>query len=192
MPLTIVTREHMPDSFWMLYFWEKSLQKRNHSVAKFVCASKPFPRDIAGKRFKVLIINACGEKSTNLLASQKLQFATDSENDVKNVGKWWTLMLHENAQFLFQNLQNAWIDSFNWFAFWSLPAFWVFNECVLRIWPRKNAARDIYATPKFWHKIQDSQKSVEYLLNRPRVLLTKTFLQLWDVLKLVYNAHSWP
>ena len=44
------------------WLWEKSLEKRNHSVAKFVCASKPFQRDIAGKRFKVLIINSCGEK----------------------------------------------------------------------------------------------------------------------------------
>ena len=44
------------------WLWEKSLEKRNHSVAKFVCASKPFHRDIAGKRFKVLIINSCGEK----------------------------------------------------------------------------------------------------------------------------------
>ena len=56
------TRKHIADSSWMLGFWEKSLEKRNHSVAKFVCASKPFQRDIAGKRFKVLIIDACGEK----------------------------------------------------------------------------------------------------------------------------------
>ena len=133
-----------------------------------------------------------GEKSTKVLASQKPQFATDSQIDVKNWEKWWTLMLHENAHFLFQNFQNAWIDFFNWFTCWSLSAFWVFDECVLRIWPRKNAARFIYATPKFWHKIQDSQKSVEYLLNRPRLDLTKSFLQLWDVLKVVYSAHSWP
>ena len=44
------------------WLWEKSLEKTNHSVAKFVCASKPFHRDIAEKRFKVLIINSCGEK----------------------------------------------------------------------------------------------------------------------------------
>ena len=35
-----------------------------------------------------------------------------------------------------------------------------------------------YATPKFWHKIQDSQKSVEHLLNRSRVALGKSFFQL--------------
>ena len=57
---------------------------------------------------------------------------------------------------------------------------------------KKNAGWDFYATPKFWHKIQDLQKSVEYLLNRPRLPLTKSFLQLRDVLKLVYNTHSWP
>ena len=133
-----------------------------------------------------------GKKSTKVLASQNPQFATASGIDVKNWGKWWILMLHENAQFLFQNFQNAWIDSFNWFTFRSLLAFLVFNECVLRIWPRKNAAPVIYATPKFWHKIKDLQKSVEYLLNRPRLDLTKSFLQVWDVLKVGYNAHSWP
>ena len=42
--------------------WWKKFRKRNHSVAKFACASKPFQRDITGKSFKVLIINARGEK----------------------------------------------------------------------------------------------------------------------------------
>ena len=171
--------------------WKK-FWKRNHSVAKFACASKPFQRDITGKSFKVLIIMHVRKKSTKVLASQNPQFATASGIDVKNWGKWWILMLHENAQFLFQNFQNAWIGSFNWFTFCSLLPFLVFDECVLRIWPRKNAAPNYYATPKFWHKIQDLQKSVEYLLNRPRLDLTKSFLQLWDVLKLVYYTHSWP
>ena len=52
----------MPNSSWIFDFWEKSFEKRNHSVAKFGCASKPFQRDITGKRFKMLIINACGGK----------------------------------------------------------------------------------------------------------------------------------
>ena len=52
---------HIVGKTWNLFVF-KSFEKRNHSVAKFVCASKPFQRDIAGKRFKVLIFNACGEK----------------------------------------------------------------------------------------------------------------------------------
>ena len=55
------SRKGMLVSSWMLVFWEKSVEKRNH-CSKVCCASKPFERDIAKKRFKVLIINACEEK----------------------------------------------------------------------------------------------------------------------------------
>ena len=127
--------------------------------------------------FKVLIF-VVGKKSTNMLACEQTHFATDSQIDVENCRKWWILMLHQNCSFWLKNLQNAWIHSLNWFTSYSHSTFSVFDECVLRIWPGKNAARVYSATPKFWHKIRDSEKSVEYLLNRPRLDLTKSFLQL--------------
>ena len=34
------------------WYREKSLEKRKHTVTKFVCATKLFERDIAGKRFR--------------------------------------------------------------------------------------------------------------------------------------------
>ena len=119
-------------------------------------------------------------------------FATISQIDVKNLEIWWIFMHRENAEFWFTKFQNVWIHSLKRSTFKSRLAFLVSEKRVLRIWLWKNAGRGVYATPKFWHKIQDLQKSVEYLLNRPRLALTKTFLQLWDVLKLVYNTHSWP
>ena len=64
----------------------KVSKRRNPYVAKFVCASKPFQRDIAGKRFKVLIFNACGKKVHRILAYHKPEVATFLWNDVKNDG----------------------------------------------------------------------------------------------------------
>ena len=90
------SRKDMLVSSWMLVFWEKSLEKRNHSVAK--CVVHPnllnviLPKNVS----KCWSLMHVGKKSTNVLASQKLQFATDSQNDVKNWGKWWILMLHQN------------------------------------------------------------------------------------------------
>ena len=107
-------------------------------------------------------------------------------------GKWWILLLRENAEFWFKDVQNAWIHFWNRFTFKSHSSFLVFENALSESDPKKNAGWDIYTTPKFWHKIQDLQKSVEYLLNRPRLALTKIFLQLWDVLRLVYNTQSWP
>ena len=186
------TQKREVKSSWVLGFCEKSFEKETilqqcllvHPNLSYVI----LPENVS----KCWSLVHVGKRSTKVLASQKPEFATDSEIDVKNWGKWWTLMLHENAQFLLETFQSARIDSFNWFTFWSLSAFWVLDECVLRIWPRENAAPNFDATPKFWHKIQDSQKSIEYLLNHPRLPLTKSFLQLWDEFKVVYNAHSWP
>ena len=117
--------------------------------------------------FKVLIF-VVGKKSTNMLACEQTHSATDSQIDVKNFRKWWILLLHQNCSFWLKNLQNAWIHSLNWFTSYSHSVFSVLDECVLRIWPRKNAICFYYATPKFWHKIQDSQKCVDILLNRSR------------------------
>ena len=44
-----------------IIWWSKKSRKKKLFCSKF-CASKPFQRDIAGKHFKVLIINARGEK----------------------------------------------------------------------------------------------------------------------------------
>ena len=75
---------HIVGKTWNFFVF-KSLEKRNHSVAKFVCASKPFCRNIDGKRFKVLIFNCMWGKSPqrcwhlkNLILQQILK------NDVKN------------------------------------------------------------------------------------------------------------
>ena len=57
------------------------------------------------------------EKSPQSVAYSQTQFATLSQNDVKNVTKWWILMLRENAEFWFKKVQNAWIHSSNWFTF---------------------------------------------------------------------------
>ena len=64
----------------MLGFREKSFEKRNHSVAKFACASKPFQRNITGKRFKqlkVLIIiifsKHLSSEATNQTPGQRMQ-----------------------------------------------------------------------------------------------------------------------
>ena len=67
---------------------------------------------------------------------------------------------------------------FKWFTFWLPSAFTVFDECVLRIWTRKNSGPSVYRPPKFWHKNQDSEKSVDFLLNRSRRRLKKSFLRL--------------
>ena len=64
---------HIVGKTWNLFVF-KSFEKRNHSVAKFVCASKPFQRDIAGKRFKLLIFNACGEKVHKGVGISKTSF----------------------------------------------------------------------------------------------------------------------
>ena len=58
-----------------------------------------------------------GKKSPQSVAYSQTQFATLSQNDVKNVTKWWILMLRENAEFWFKKVQNAWIHSPNWFTF---------------------------------------------------------------------------
>ena len=56
--------------------------------------------------------------------------------------------------------------------------FWFWQHGCQNLTRKKNSGSIIYATPKFWHKIQDSQKSVEHLLNRSRVALGKSFFQL--------------
>ena len=132
-----------------------------------------------------------GKKSTKKLGSERTHFATDSQNDVQNSWIWWMLTLCENAEFRFKNFQNAWIDSLKRLTFKSQSAFLVSEKCVLRIWLWKNAGRGVYATPKFWHKIQDSKKTVDYLLNRSRVVLGKSFLQLSGVLTVVYTTYPW-
>ena len=105
-------------------------------------------------------------------------FATISQIDVKNEEIWWIFMHRENAEFWFTKFQNAWIHSLKRSTFKSWSAFLVSEKCVLRIWLWKNAGRGVYATPKFWHKIQDSKKTVDYLLNRSRRRLKKSFLRL--------------
>ena len=95
-----------------------------------------------------------------------------------------------NAEFWFTNFENAWIHSLKRSTFKSQSAFLVSEKCVLRIWLWKNAGRGVYATPKFWHKIRDSKKTVDYLLNRSRVVLGKSFLRLSDVLTVVYTTYS--
>ena len=90
---------------------------QHNSCNEFMSWSPKFPDvSLLDVTWSVSLMHV-GKKSTKVLVSQKPQFATDSQIDVKNWEKWWTLMLHENAQFLFQNFQNAWIDSFNWFTF---------------------------------------------------------------------------
>ena len=105
-------------------------------------------------------------------------FATISQIDVKNGEIWWNFMHRENAEFWFTKFQNVWIHSLKRSTFKSRLAFLVSQKRVLRIWLWKNAGRGVYATPKFWHKIQDSKKTVDYLLNRSRRRLKKSFLRL--------------
>ena len=140
------------------------------------------------KRFNMLIING-KKKSTKVLAYHKPQVATFLCNDVENDGYCcFTKMLNFGSK-TFKMLEFTFgID----LLLSHIRHFWFLKMHCQNLTPPKNAGWDIYATPKFWHKIQDLQKSVEYLLNRPRLPLTKSFLQLWDVLKLVYNTHSWP
>ena len=116
-------------------------------------------------------------------------FATFSQIDVENREILCIFMHRENAEFWFTKFQKARIHSLKRSTFKSQSAFLVSEKCVLRIWLWKNAGRGVYATSKFWHKIQDSKKTVDYLLNRSRVVLGKSFLQLSGVLTVVYTTY---
>ena len=139
-------------------------------------------------RFKMLIINV-EKKSTKILAYHKPQVATFLCIDVENDGYCCFAKMLNFGSKTFKMLEFTFgID----LLLSHIRHFWFSKMHCQNLTRKKNAGWDFYATPKFWHKIQDLQKSVEYLLNRPRLHLTKSFLQLWDVLKLVYNTHSWP
>ena len=56
--------------------------------------------------------------------------------------------------------------------------FWFSKNALSESDLKKNSGRGVYRTPKFGHKIQDSQKSVDFLLNRSRGRLGKTFYHL--------------
>ena len=144
----------------------------------------------AAKQFQSVDI-CCGKKVHKYVGMWANPLCNRLSNWCRKLPKMMHLDASPELLIFVKNIQNAWIHSLNWFTSYSHSTFSVFDECVLRIWPGKNAARVYSATPKFWHKIRDSEKSVEYLLNRPRLPPTKSFLQLWDVLKLVYT-HSWP
>ena len=60
--LTIVTRGSICRIRLEYLALRKKSRKKKPFCSRLCCASKPFQRDIAKKRFKVLIINACGEK----------------------------------------------------------------------------------------------------------------------------------
>ena len=129
------------------------------------------------------------KKSTKVLAYHKPQVATFLTNDVENDGYCCFAKMVNFGSKTFKMLEFAFaIDLLLSHSY----HLWFSKMHCQNLTRKKNAGRNFYATPKFWHKIQDLQKSVEYLLNRPRLPLTKSFLQLWDVLKVVYNAHSWP
>ena len=71
---------------------------------------------------------------------------TESEHDVQNSWKWWMFVLCENAQFCFENLQNAWIHSLNRFTCEWHSAFRVSQKCFaqIRVWW-------IYWSTTLWH-----------------------------------------
>ena len=184
-----------------MVIWEKvnSLEIRSKKRTDVVTAIR-FKRDIARKdqwhilneaktkRFKMLII-CVGKKSTKVLAYHKPQVATFLCNDVENDGSCCFAKMLNFGSKTFKMLEFTFgID----LLLSHIRHFWFSKMHCQNLTRKKNAGWVFYATPKFWHKIQDLQKSVEYLLNRPRLDLTKSFLQLWDVLKLVYNTHSWP
>ena len=186
-----------------MVIWEKvnSLDIRSKKK-NWRCNSKPFEMWYCRKKtsgtYSILRrkqnVSKCWslmweKRSTKVLAYHKPQVATFLCIDVENDGYCCFAKMLNFGSKTFKMLEFTFgID----LLLSHIRHFWFSKMHCQNLTRKKNAGWDFYATPKFWHKIQDLQKSVEYLLNRPRLPLTKSFLQLRDVLKLVYNTHSWP
>ena len=169
--------------------WEKvnSLEIRTKKRTGAVTVNR-FKRDIAGKRtsgtYSILRrkqnVSKCWslmweKRSTKVLAYHKPEVATFLCNDVENDGYCCFAKMLNFGSKTFKMLEFTFgID----LLLSQTHHFWFSKMHCQILTGKKNAGSNIYVTPKFWHKIQDSEKSVEYLLNRPRVLLRKSFLQL--------------
>ena len=115
------------------------------------------------------------KKSTKVLAYHKPQVATFLCIDVENDGYCCFAKMLNFGSKTFKMLEFTFgID----LLLSHIRHFWFSKMYCQNLTRKKNAGSIFSATPKFWHKIQDLQKSVEYLLNRPRLHLTKSFLQL--------------
>ena len=155
------------------------------SKKEILLKTKPLRRDIARKR-SVADKDFWGEIKTFQNVDKKWgkkspQNICISQTRSCNISlewceKWWILSRHEINALFFKKNQNAWFYFSKWFTFKWQSAFWVLNKCVLRIWLGKNAGPSVYRASKFWHKIQDSEKCVDFLLNRSRGRLEKSFL----------------
>ena len=155
------------------------------SKKKRLLKKKPLWRNIVGKspvaykdfwgEIKTFqnVDKKCGKKSPQNIGISQTR---SCNNSLEWCQKWWMLSRHEISAFFFKKNQNAWFYFSKWFTFKWQSAFWVLNKCVLRIWLGKNAWPSVYRPSKFWHKIQDSERCVDFLLNRSRVVLGKSFL----------------
>ena len=105
------------------------------------------------------------KKSTKVWAFHKPQDATFLCNDVENDGYCcFTKMLNFGSK-TFKKLEFAFgID----LLLRHSHHLWFSKMHCQNLTRDKNAGRNYYATPKFWHKIQDSQKCVDFLLHRSR------------------------
>ena len=79
------TSKQLSHLSWMLVFWEKkSLEKRSDAVQNLFVQPNLFNVILSENVSKCWSLMHVGKKSTKVLASQKPQFATDSQIDVKN------------------------------------------------------------------------------------------------------------
>ena len=101
---------------WNLFVF-KSFEKRNHSVTKFFCASKPFQRDIAGKRFKVLIINVCGKKVHECVGISKTSICNRFSNWCQKLRKMMDVVASRKYSIFVPELVEClnWLFQLIWF-----------------------------------------------------------------------------
>ena len=95
-------------------------------------------------RFKMLIIIVEKKVHKNIGISQ-----TPSCNiSLYWCGKWCILLLRENAEFWFKDVQNAWIQFWNRFTFKSHSSFLVFENALSESDPKKKCWLSLLCYPK--------------------------------------------
>ena len=141
------------------------------------------------KRFKMLIINVGKKVHKNIGISQ-----TPSCNiSLYWCGKWWILLLRENAEFWFKDVQNAWIHFWNRFTFKSHSSFLVFENALSESDPKKKCwmrylcypkilAQNSRFTKKCWISVESpassSDEKFSSALRRVKISIQHTLLTL--------------
>ena len=108
-------------------------------------------------------------------------------------GKWWILLLRENAEFWFKDVQNAWIHFWNRFTFKSHSSFLVFENALSESDPKKKCwlsflcypkilAQNSRFTKKCWISVESpaswSDEKFSSALRRVKISIQHTLLTL--------------